>query len=1115
VKSISDILNSMVQPTEQKPLSGGNQSASNQGSNSSVGSFGDVLNRLAAQNQAAANAATNTASNNTTTNSNTPSSAGFSDTQISVTEVQVNETVQTGNLNQTTLTNMENAVASLAMALAKLVNLASQAQNLNQTLAQNLIVSASGGTISASQAQQLVAQIANLKNQNSGQNTLNLTSEQQGAFLLQMMQSMVQNQQITLQPSNNQNALSNGSQGSNLLQFNFAGNQNGQTGGAQVESLSIDIQTLNLQVSSNQQTQGLVSNATPSANLTDATTQKLTQLLQQLNVTPSSTPVNIHVQSSVAATNSPELAQNFQNLVQILTQAGAGQAVLSTFLTQGKNNAANNNSQQVLTPLPQTENTFAFQSVSVTAVSETESANSALISNNNQNNTAAGQAQLLNDTLGNQNIQLTTQTPSPSPDSGISSPLATQQNTGTSSAVINAGQSASVPTTNNQPTTPIVTNVAQTALVPPTNNQSLPTTSAVANAGQSTSVPTTNNQPTTPIVTNVIQTALVQPTNNQSQSTTPVAANVGQIAPGSTTNNQPTTPIVSNVAQIAPVQPTNNQSAVANVGQTAPVPTTNNQPTTPIVTNVAQNVSVQPTTNQPTTPVVNIQPAQTFATITAEQNNQNQSGANPNSQTTLSQPEDVFSNGHLEALNGIVARFNSAVVSGQTGTTNAINNNNNINQFPTETQAQAQTALVQATTPAPAAAPIQTAVLVTPTVAVNDAANIVLNNQNTQQASNLTSNNIQSQLVEPTSPTTQQVTNTINALSQNSFAQAAANNTLNNATNPTVSTGIASNTNNSAANTVNQPTPVTSVQQVVTADQATLSVPTSSGNNTAVTAPVVTQPVTNPASLTAQNLLAASVAGETAKAAVPAQVQSNANNNNAPQVAAVSPVTAVQPVSAQGVTQASNTSETSTNLNMAGNSAKETLSDTANLQNLTATVNASAAPTVNGAANSFQSTVNTVMNNNPNGSIDSAQIMNQITQQVASQTADAKMVSRLNFQLVPESLGRVNVQVSLVDQSISARITVTNPDVREVLQQHMVDLKAALSQAGLQIDQMQVNVQGGGANLLAQYYQYQQEGSAYRESAWASQNSSEQPQTADNPGGFIPTGSNTLLNLLV
>jgi flagellar hook-length control protein FliK len=184
------------------------------------------------------------------------------------------------------------------------------------------------------------------------------------------------------------------------------------------------------------------------------------------------------------------------------------------------------------------------------------------------------------------------------------------------------------------------------------------------------------------------------------------------------------------------------------------------------------------------------------------------------------------------------------------------------------------------------------------------------------------------------------------------------------------------------------------------------------------------------------------------------------------------------------------------------------------LQNLAAAVNAGVTATTDKTGNAFQNTVNTVANSNPNGSVDSSQILNQITQQVASQTADAKMVNRLSFQLVPESLGRVTVQVALVDQAISARIMVSNPDVREVLQQHMVDLKAALSQAGLQIDQMQVQVQGGGANLLNQYFQYQQEGNSYRESAWTPSNTPEIVQNSDNSSLLVTAGSSSL-NFLV
>jgi flagellar hook-length control protein FliK len=118
--------------------------------------------------------------------------------------------------------------------------------------------------------------------------------------------------------------------------------------------------------------------------------------------------------------------------------------------------------------------------------------------------------------------------------------------------------------------------------------------------------------------------------------------------------------------------------------------------------------------------------------------------------------------------------------------------------------------------------------------------------------------------------------------------------------------------------------------------------------------------------------------------------------------------------------------------------------------------------------------------------------------------------------LVPEGLGKVTVQVALIDQAVSARIVVSNPEVREILQHHMVDLKSALSQAGLQIDQLQVQVQGGGASLLAQYYQYQQEGGAYRSSAGLPLETLESPETVENKGiSAVPTGPVSLVNLLV
>lgn len=142
-----------------------------------------------------------------------------------------------------------------------------------------------------------------------------------------------------------------------------------------------------------------------------------------------------------------------------------------------------------------------------------------------------------------------------------------------------------------------------------------------------------------------------------------------------------------------------------------------------------------------------------------------------------------------------------------------------------------------------------------------------------------------------------------------------------------------------------------------------------------------------------------------------------------------------------------------------------------------------------------------------------ANIVQQVVQQVAIENVTARSVSHLSFQLVPENLGKVTVQVALVDQVVTAKIFVTHAEVREVLQNHLVELKTSLYQAGLQIDQLQVQVQGGGAGLLAQYYQYQQEGYG---SGSGSSRTTNPPKNTEIPvvSGASLIGSNNV-NLLV
>jgi hypothetical protein len=148
--------------------------------------------------------------------------------------------------------------------------------------------------------------------------------------------------------------------------------------------------------------------------------------------------------------------------------------------------------------------------------------------------------------------------------------------------------------------------------------------------------------------------------------------------------------------------------------------------------------------------------------------------------------------------------------------------------------------------------------------------------------------------------------------------------------------------------------------------------------------------------------------------------------------------------------------------------------------------------------------------------VDPADLVRQIANQVQSQIARTHVVSRLSFQLIPESLGRVTIQVAVVDQTVSARILVAAPEVREALQHHMVELRTSLNQAGLQIDQLQVHVQGGSGQGLAMYYQYQREGFA-NELRGVATNVVEQDQVNDpSPEeARVTWGRMNLVNVLV
>jgi hypothetical protein len=263
----------------------------------------------------------------------------------------------------------------------------------------------------------------------------------------------------------------------------------------------------------------------------------------------------------------------------------------------------------------------------------------------------------------------------------------------------------------------------------------------------------------------------------------------------------------------------------------------------------------------------------------------------------------------------------------------------------------------------------------------------------------------------------------------------------------------------------------------------------------------------------AQGLTGSVITAEAMKNQVSAQTQETAPNNTISGSAAVQQANAVTTATPEAVTAVTDLGKSAqpNALNLEDKLSANTVSNLAVMNasaNVINSVQSKAAENQNVSNLSNDSVANNTTNN--------VSLFQNVTSQIASHVAEARTVSTLSFQLIPESLGRVNVQVSLVDQSVSARIIVTNPDVKETLQQHMVDLKTALNQAGLQIDQLQVQVQGGSTNLLAQYFQYQQEGFGYRlpvdlSSALADQ--SQNPENASVSG--VLSSRNSLVDMLV
>jgi len=90
--------------------------------------------------------------------------------------------------------------------------------------------------------------------------------------------------------------------------------------------------------------------------------------------------------------------------------------------------------------------------------------------------------------------------------------------------------------------------------------------------------------------------------------------------------------------------------------------------------------------------------------------------------------------------------------------------------------------------------------------------------------------------------------------------------------------------------------------------------------------------------------------------------------------------------------------------------------------------------------------------------------MTQIVEQVVNQVKIRVMpeTTSMELQLHPESLGRVNLQVSTTNGAATAVLTVENQVAKEALESQMITLKETFAEQGLKVDAVEVTVSDFG-----------------------------------------------------
>ena len=65
--------------------------------------------------------------------------------------------------------------------------------------------------------------------------------------------------------------------------------------------------------------------------------------------------------------------------------------------------------------------------------------------------------------------------------------------------------------------------------------------------------------------------------------------------------------------------------------------------------------------------------------------------------------------------------------------------------------------------------------------------------------------------------------------------------------------------------------------------------------------------------------------------------------------------------------------------------------------------------------------------------------------------------SHVNIQLVPESLGRVSIQLKMANNVLSAQITAQHESTKALLEQNLSSLRAAFDEQGIKVDRLVIS----------------------------------------------------------